>query len=52
MNDYFYKNEKEKHESSLFSIDSKFEYELYAALPISEDELEKAEEKYNGKYNK
>ena len=52
MNDYFDKNEKVKYESSPFPLDSKFEYELYAALPMSEDELEKVEKKYNGKYNK
>ena len=52
LNDYFDKNEKVKYESSPFPLDSKFEYELYAALPMSEDELEKAEKKYNGKYNK
>ena len=52
LNDYFDKNEKVKYESSPFPLDSKFEYELYEALPASEDELEKAEKKYNGKYNK
>ena len=37
-----------KYESSPFPLHSKFEYELYAALPISEKELEKAENKYKG----
>ena len=37
----FGKNKKVKYKSSLFRLDSKFEYELYAALPMSEDELEK-----------
>ena len=41
LNDYFDKNEKVNYESSPFSLDSKFENELYAALPMSEDELEK-----------
>ena len=52
LNDYFDKNEKVKYESSPFLLDSKFDYELYAALPMSEDELEKAKKKYNGKYNR
>ena len=52
MNDYFDKDEKVKYESSPFPLDSKFEYELFVALPMSEDELEKSEKKYNGKYNK
>ena len=52
MNDYFDKDERVKYKSSLFPLDSKVEYELYAALPMSEDGLEKSEKKYNGKYNK
>ena len=32
-------------------MDSKFEYELYTALPMSDEELAKAEVKYKGKYN-
>ena len=54
MNDHFDEDEDEKvkYESSPFPLDSKFEYELYTALPMSEDELETIEKKYNGKYNK
>lgn len=36
MNDYFDKYEKGKYESSPFPLESKFEYELYAAVPMSE----------------
>ena len=43
MNDSFDKDEKVKYESSPFPLDSKFEYELYVALLMSEDELEKVE---------
>ena len=52
INGSFDKDEKVKYESSPFPLDSKFEYELYAALPKFEDELEKSKKKYNGKYNK
>ena len=52
LNNYFDKNKNVKYESSPFPLDNKFEYELYTALPISEVELEKAEKKHNGKYNK
>ena len=50
LNDYFDKYEKVKYESNPFPLDSKFGYELYVALPMSEDELEKAEKKYNETY--
>ena len=43
MDDSFDKDEKVKYESSPFPLDSKFEYELYAALLMSEDELGKVE---------
>ena len=42
MNNYFDKYEKLKYESNPFPLDSKFGYELYVALPMSADELEKA----------
>ena len=42
LNDYFDKYEKVKYESNPFPLDSKFGYELYVALPMSKDELEKA----------
>ena len=43
MNDHFDEDEDEKvkYESSPFPLDSTFEYELYAALFMSKDELEK-----------
>ena len=49
LNEYFGKDEKVKYESSPFPLDGKFEYELYTALSISDDELDKAEIKYKEK---
>ena len=52
LNEYFDKDDKVKYESSPFPLDNKFEYELYQSLPMTPEELEEAEKKYKGKYNK
>lgn len=52
LNDYFDKHEKVKYESSPLLLDSKFECVLYAALPMSEEELEQVKKSHKGKYNK
>ena len=52
LNEYFETDEKVKYESSPFPLDSKFKYELYTSLPMSEEESTQAEKKYKGKYNK
>ena len=51
LKQYFDKDEKVKYESSPFPLDNKFEYELFTALPMSDEELAKAEKQYKGKYN-
>lgn len=38
---------KNKYESSTLALHSKFEYELYTALPMTPEELERTEKKYN-----
>ena len=45
MNDYYNNDETVKYESSPFSLNSKFEYVLYAALLMSEDELQNLKKK-------
>ena len=52
LKEYFDKDEKVEYESSQFLLDSKFEYELYMALPMTTEELEQDKKKYKGKYNK
>lgn len=52
LNEYFDKDEKVQYKSSPFPLDSKFKYELYVAVPMIAEELEHAERKYKGKYNK
>ena len=52
LDEYFDKDKKVKYGSSPFPLDSKFAYELYSALPMTPEELEEAEKKHKGKYNK
>jgi len=52
LNEYFDKDEKVKYESSAFQLDSKFKYELYTALTMSEEELTRAKKRYTGKNTK
>jgi len=40
-----------KYESSPFPLDSKFEYEIFSALPMTDEELAQTEMKYKGRYN-
>ena len=49
LNEYFDKDEKVKYASSPFPLDSKFKYELYSALTMTDKKLVK--QKYNIKVN-
>ena len=51
MNKYFDKDEIVNYESSVLPLDSKFKYELYTSLPMSEEELTQTKNKYDVKYN-
>ena len=50
LNKYFTTDKRVPFYSSPFPLDSKFEIELFESLPLSENDLTKIEERYNGTY--